>query len=376
MIPKILSVIILLAGICLSAEVGNEITPVQVAANNGNMAVLAQKVRTGKTINVGFIGGSITQGSNASKYEKCYYRKSILKISRELKDRNVKANFFCAAVPGSNSIYGSYRIGPQLLDKGIDLLVVEFAVNDIDAGNSAVDGMEGIVRQALKHKPDTAIIFFYTCPKNQVIDNYAKGKAMTSVVQHHKVAEHYHIPEVHTGPRIAALYEKDNTVLEQFFSDNAHPADAGHDYYSQWLCEAIISAFALNGSAEAMPFPSALSKNNYETAGMCGITPTSKQGDWEYLKPEIWRPFGTWKTENTDAEMAFEVKNAVGLAFSLKNEFMYKLPGMTEFKKGKVTGFPATVPRFLNFEKTSGTITIKNVTDKPGIHLTGVITRD
>lgn len=376
MLVKIISVALLLAVTGFSAEVTNEIMSVPITANNGNLGVLAQKVRLGQSITIGFIGGSITQGSIASKYENCYYWKTRTRISRELKDRGSKGNFICAAVPGSTSIYGCYRIGPQLLSKDLDLLIVEFAVNDLDAGTAALDGMEGLVRQTLTRKPDTAILFFYTCPKKQVTENYMLGKAMASVIQHHKVAVHYQIPEVHTGPMIAALYEKDNTVLDRFFSDSVHPADTGHDYYSQWLGEAMTQALALKGSAKIAPLPNALSATNYETVGMCGITPRSQQGEWTYVKPLLWRPFGVWKTESADAEMSFDVTNAVGLAFSTKNDFLYKLPGMADFKKGKINGYPAEVPRFFNFEKTSGTITLKNLTGKPGIHLTGVITRD
>ncbi len=373
---KIVSVALLLASTGFSSDLTNEITPVSATGNHGNLAVFAQKVRSGKSVTIGFIGGSITQGSIASKYENCYYWKTRTRINRELKERASKGNFICAAVPGTTSIYGCYRIGPQLLGKDLDLLIVEFAVNDMDAGKAALDGMEGLVRQTLTRKPDTAILFFYTCSKQQVAENYVQGKAMASVIQHHKVAEHYQIPEVHTGPMLAALYEKDKTILDRFFIDSVHPRDPGHDYYSQWLCKTLVDALELKGSTEVRPLPKALSTNNYETAGMCGITPLTQQGEWVYVKPELWRPFGTWKTEFADAEMSFDVTNAVGLALSTKNDFLYKLPGMPDFKKGKINGYPAEVPRFFNFEKTSGTVTLKNLTGKPGIHLTGVITRD
>lgn len=274
-----------------------------------NLALLAQKIRAGETVRVGFLGGSITQGAGAKNHASCYYWKTKDRLTEFAKaSGGVKPEFLLAAVGGTGTLYGAYRVGLQLLDKNIDLLVVEFAVNDFK-NPEALDGMEGIVRQALARNPHMAIVFFYTTNKAMLEECYGKGEWPASVAAFHRVAQHYNLAEVHAGPKVQSLFREGRMTPDTFFSDGTHPTDEGHAFYAEVFSGALVGALeAADSVPSSVPsLPEPLGSGRMEYARLSPVVPVEKSADWSEEKPGYYTYLGSWKATSPGASMSFDV---------------------------------------------------------------------
>ena len=285
----------------------------------GRLECFAEKVRSGTPVTIGYIGGSITQGTGSSSHSNCYYWRSSQELLKAVKAHGGTGSAVLAAVGGTGSEYGAYRIGPQLLDKGVDLLVVEFAVNDGDS-EKATDGMEGIVRHAWRVNPKTAIVFLYTTTASAVKDFYMEGKAMPSVLLHHKVAAHYGIAEVHCGPKVADGIAQGRYNSKEFFPDGCHPSDIGHGVYAELLCAALLPSLDWKPSGKPLPpLPAPLGEGGLGNADWIKLDSSRKSGEWTECKPGYYTPVGGWAATST-ASMTIPVKGSrIGLVLCKSN---------------------------------------------------------
>lgn len=89
------------------------------------------KINTKQAVKIGFIGGSITAANG--------WRPKIVSWIEE--QYAIKDLFsYSAAIGGTNSKYGVFRIDEHLLSKSdFDLIFIEFAVNDGGASSSDVE---------------------------------------------------------------------------------------------------------------------------------------------------------------------------------------------------------------------------------------------
>jgi hypothetical protein len=128
-------------------------------------------LRDGSPVHIAFLGGSITQSPDGhvktvSAWFKQRYPGSPLLVTN-------------AGLSSTCSTSGAFRLGRDVLSQGpVDLLIVEFAVNDDqDARHTrqaAIRGMEGIVRATLKHNPSAEILIVHFVNR-AMLDSYSRG---------------------------------------------------------------------------------------------------------------------------------------------------------------------------------------------------------
>lgn len=261
-----------------------------------NLSWFAQKVRNKQPVVIAYLGGSITQGTGASNEGTSYRGISQKILVSEIQKRGARAIVKAAPIGGTGSQYGAYRIGSQLLNQNPDLLVVEFAVNDFaipprEHMPGMIEGMEGIVRQALRKNPHMGIVFFYTTKAKFQSDYYAKGLLPESVAAHHQVAQHYGILEVHTGPIVEEGLKAGTYTEQSFFKDGIHPTDIGHALYAKALTDAILPALDLPPPAGEPVLPPLLGKGSLEYAHLDRVVPVDGEKDWTII-PNQWNWFG------------------------------------------------------------------------------------
>ena len=96
--------------------------------NTRPLQAFFQKGKTRSTLKVGFIGGSITSGALATTIDHRYSSRVCRELDSLLPDASVlEVN---AGVPATNSWFGCYRLMDDLLKYDVDMVVIEFAVND------------------------------------------------------------------------------------------------------------------------------------------------------------------------------------------------------------------------------------------------------
>ncbi len=162
-----------------------------------------------------------------------------------------------AAIGGTGSMLGAYRLRHDVLRHQPDLLFVEFAVNDAGAPpDQLTQTMEGIVRHTWLVDPRTDICFVYTLTQ-QMLPELQSGKFPRAASVMERVADHYGIPSIHMGVPVARLEQEGQLVFTApkpatsagqaadapilFSADGVHPyTDSGHEVYFQ----AIQTAFA------------------------------------------------------------------------------------------------------------------------------------
>lgn len=242
-----------------------------------NLGFFAEKVRQKQPVFVTAIGGSITMGSGASSVPKGYIWQTVAKLGTAIKDRGDAMKFQWAPAGGTNSTYGAYRVGAQLLTLNPDLLIVEFAVND-GANPEALDGMEGIVRQALKQNPKIGIVFFETTSAKYETDFYSKDQLPPSIVAHRKIAEAYNIPVVNTGPAVHQGIIANTFTPETFWKDGTHPNDLGHTFYADTLAPALIAALDQAAPTAVPAIPAPVGTGTMENARFQPIVPATSDG--------------------------------------------------------------------------------------------------
>jgi len=157
--------------------------PAQELKIRGGLPDFFKKALQRDSIKVAYLGGSITQQDG--------WR---VKSLEWFKQRFPKASFseINAAIGGTASDFGAFRVGDQVLKYNPDLVFVEFAVNDDGAAEERiVRAMEGIVRQIWQHNPYTDICFIYTT-KQTYLKAAQNGQLPETAKVMEKMAGNYH----------------------------------------------------------------------------------------------------------------------------------------------------------------------------------------
>lgn len=202
--------------------------------NKGNWCRIAhvmKKAIQGEDITVGFLGGSITQGCNASAPEACYaylvYQWWCEKFPKS------KITYINAGIGGTTSQFGAARAESDLLSKKIDFTVVEFSVNDED-NSHFLETYEGLIRRIYYSESKPAVL---------IINSVRYDDGRNAQTQHIKVGKTYDIPCVSMKPTI---YEK---VLDGTFAsrdvteDDLHPNDLGHCLMSEVITDFLEGVY-------------------------------------------------------------------------------------------------------------------------------------
>jgi hypothetical protein len=251
------------------------------------------KLEHGDTVRIGYLGGSITAQEGWRPKSLAWFQQQYPKA---------KISEINAAIGGTGSDLGAFRVRHDVLNLKPDLLLVEFAVNDSDSTAELIyRGMEGIVRQVVRDNPDTDICFVYTIDFKK-LKLLQEGKIPNSYAAMDKVAEHYGIPTIIMGLEVARLEkagklifkgDKPNTEVEKaklgdkiiFSPDAVHPyTDTGHQLYFEALVRGM-NLIKLVGQPASHELIAPLIADNWENAQMLPMSLAKLSTGWKKLNP-------------------------------------------------------------------------------------------
>lgn len=265
----------------------------------GGVPNVLRKLEAGEDVTVAFYGSSIT-------WEEGWRPLTHAWLATNWPAATVRA--VEAAVGGTNSELGVFRLEQDVLRFDPDLVFVEFATNDSsrEPGPMRHD-MENIVRKIRRHNPCCDICFVYTVGR-PAVDMLLDGKCPQSVTVHEEVAAHYDLPSVWMGVPVAKMIaagemvytgqEADKRAAEAagklvFSRDSCHPWPGGAYVYLQ----AIVHAFAAMAEVSAsgpVELPEPLDADLWEDARFVPLTEGTLVGDWtELTDPADW-PQSPW----------------------------------------------------------------------------------
>lgn len=189
------------------------------------------KARRGETVEVAVIGGSITAGAKATKWERNYGSLLFQWWRKQFPATRILGVNAGIGATGSN--YAALRAGRDLLSKRPDVVVVEFGVND---GNTreAAESLEGLVRQILTQPQQPAVILLFMM-------HSGGGNAQE---WHGKVGRHYALPMVSYRDALWPEIKAGRLAWDDVEADGVHPNDRGHAYAARFLTHAIGKVLA------------------------------------------------------------------------------------------------------------------------------------
>jgi lysophospholipase L1-like esterase len=157
-----------------------------------------------------------------------------------------KFSFVAAGIGSTCSTTGAFRLATDVFGDGpVDLLFVEFAVNDDqDAAHTrdeCIRGMEGIVRHARALNPnvDIVITFFVNEAMLQTLHD---SKTPLTIEAHQAVAEHYSIPTINLAKDVAQEIDAGTLTWKQY--GGVHPAPYGNAICARMIEELFNRAWS------------------------------------------------------------------------------------------------------------------------------------
>lgn len=326
----------LLFCVCLNLQALGADLPLAPAVEchpRGGLPNVLARLQAGEEVHIGYLGGSITAQAGWRPKTLAWFQKQY---------PQAKVSEINAAIGGTGSDLGVFRLEHDVLVHKPDLLFVEFAVNDGGASPEQIYRcMEGIVRQTWKDDPKTDICFVYTLAAN-MLETLQEGSFPRSASAMEKIAEHYGIPSIHMGVEVARLEKEGKLVFKGpkpktdeekaelddkilFSPDGVHPyTDTGHQLY----LEAIVRSMA-KIKGRGIPVPHLVGDpfvaDNWEKAKMIPLSRAKLSDGWKKLNPEtdnMAKRFGNrlpevWEADKPGESIHFRMRGSVVRIYDL-----------------------------------------------------------
>ena len=221
------------------------------------------RANCGEELTIGFLGGSITQGSLASQHEKTY----AYQVFRWWNQTFPKAKFYYVngGIGGTSSHYGVARAVSDLLIYQPDFVVVDFSVNDT-ADSFFQETYEGLVRKILAWDSKPAVVLLH---------NVFYDTGLSAQKYHQAVGEWYHLPCISIRDTVYQRVKTGELKRIELTPDGLHPNDQGHQLVAAEIIHFLekVKVCVLDGAilVEGWEYgteelPAAFTANRYEQA--------------------------------------------------------------------------------------------------------------
>ena len=184
-----------------------------------------ERALAGEPLTVVFFGGSLTWGANASDPQTTSYRGLMAQWLRE-KYPTTAISFFDAAIGGTGSQLGMFRLERDVLSRKPDLVFLDFTVNDWAEGTDPqpLGSYERILRELLANNAMVMPVLMMFRGHAEMPD----APLPTRHQAHLKLAEAYNLPSANTIPYVCGKIGGGADVKTLWPLDTAHPDDPGY----------------------------------------------------------------------------------------------------------------------------------------------------
>ncbi len=211
----------------------------------GDFAKFDQRAQAGEHLTVAFIGGSLTWGSGATDPQLTSYRAMT---SKHLADHypNAHFTFVDAAVGGTSSNLGAFRLQRDVIDHKPDLVFIEFTVNDgpYDVDDEKLASYESLTRRVLLETgAPVEIVIAAVKPDLEP----ANRKPRPRDAKHKEVAAAYNTALADTVTYMNGQVEKGRYTTDEMWPnvpDTTHPGNKGYELYAEAAFNAFLDAVA------------------------------------------------------------------------------------------------------------------------------------
>lgn len=225
-----------------------------------------QRAEKGEELTIGFLGGSITQGSLATEHENCY----AYRVFRWWQETFPDAQFAYVngGIGGTDSLFGVSRAVTDVLMYQPDVVVVDFSVND-KANEFYQETYEGVIRKILTWQSKPAVI---------LLNNVYYDTGENAQEYHNAIGDWYHVPHVSIKNTLYRKMKNGMYTREELTPDGLHPNDKGHELVAAEIISFLnqVKEYKIEREAEvSLPVP--MTANAYENAKRLTIRESSPQ---------------------------------------------------------------------------------------------------
>jgi acetyl esterase/lipase/lysophospholipase L1-like esterase len=226
-----------------------------------------------------FLGGSITEMQGYRPLVEEWLKTAF---------PETRFTFVNAGIASTCSHTGAFRFQRDVVADGpVDLLFVEFAVNDDqDAQHDAdgcVRGMEGIIRQLFAANPAAgAVMVHFVNP--ELLTAAQAGKPGLSVTQHERVARHYHVSSVDLPADLAAAIAAGTLSWEQW--GGTHPGPAGNRHTANQVIRILEAAKQSAIPEDETPLPEPLLASSFDRGRFVDPATVTLMSGWQRAIPD------------------------------------------------------------------------------------------
>ena len=236
---------------------------------------LMRRAAAGEELTIGFLGGSITQGSLATEHKNTYaYR--VFTWWKETFP-NAEFHYVNGGIGGTTSHFGVARAVSDVLMYQPDFVGIDFSVND-EPNEFFKETYEGVLRKVFTWSSAPAVL---------LLNNVYYDTGINAQEQHIAVGDWYGIPHVSIKDTLYRQMKEGMYTREELTPDGLHPNDKGHGLVAAEIIRFLESvrnnlneemkAGELNGNEENIEahqlekkekdvFPVPLTANAYENA--------------------------------------------------------------------------------------------------------------
>ena len=269
------------------------------AGDSARLQKFFAKARRGESVTVAVMGGSITGGAKASKWEYSYANQLVQWWQKTFPQAKIK--FINAGVGATGSNYGALRARRDLLGQNPDFVLLEFAVNDDSAAKSA-ETMEGLTRQILVQTNQPAVLMLFM----------VRSDGSSAQQWHAQVGAHYALPMVSYRDALWPQLQAGQLKWAEVGADMVHPNDRGHAFAAKCviaLLENTLKTLPADALLPAIkPLPAPLFSDLWERTALFegeALRPVANAG-WRY-DPKV----KGWVSDQPGSSIEFELEGRV-----------------------------------------------------------------
>jgi lysophospholipase L1-like esterase len=225
-------------------------TTLAAGACHGSFADFDARAKAGERLSVVYFGASLTWGANATDQALTSYR---ARVTEMLEARYPKARFktYDAAIGGTQSLLGVFRLERDVLSRHPDLVFIDFSANDDNwGGNPEVfASYESLIRRIILEAkaPVVTVLFPFRWEQDPAVKS-GNSEHLGGLRQRKVIAAAYHVPVGDAVELITQRVKAGRATLDQIWdTDGVHPGDFGYRLFA----EAAFAAFDVGVKSKA-----------------------------------------------------------------------------------------------------------------------------
>jgi len=214
-----------------------------VSPTGASFAEFDRRGRAGEPLSVVFFGGSLTWGANASDPQRTSYRALMGDCLRRKYPRSPLA-FHDAAIGGTGSKLGLFRLERDVLGRRPDLVFLDFTANDDHYGTDGptLAAYETLLREMIgRGIPVVQVLLPFQWNHTPRLN----GPAIPRYVAHRRLADAYRTGVGDAMAHIQRRLDAKTVRLEDLWPlDGVHPCDKGYEAFFEAVRDGFERAVA------------------------------------------------------------------------------------------------------------------------------------